>query len=181
LDHRANFALAFSAMTRAARRHTVPRPKGMVDMDRRDVRSSLVGAGLVGLVSALFAGCGGGARTPSLHVGAPVTVEQPVSIAALAASPETFVGQTVRLEGTVKEVCQGLGCWVEVQDAKGTTFMAKSLDDSVLLPKDCAGRKVVVQGVVTALATEHEEPAEPAGHVCPRPEYVVATQGAMLK
>ena len=124
-------------------------------------------------------GCGG---TKALHVGAPVTVDKPVSIAALAEAPESFAGQTVLLEGTVKAVCQGMGCWVEVQDAKGASFLARSLDDSVLLPKDCAGRKVAVQGVVTAMPQEaHTEPTEAAGHVCPKPEYVVATSGATLR
>ena len=124
-------------------------------------------------------GCGG---TKALHVGAPMTVDKPVAIAALAEAPASFAGQTVLLEGTVKGVCQGMGCGVEVQDAKGASFIARSLDDSVLLPKDCAGRKVAVQGVVTAMPQEaHTEPAEAAGHVCPKPEYVVATSGVTLR
>jgi hypothetical protein len=132
-------------------------------------------------LSAPFVGCGGPEQA-KVAVGAPVTVDRPVSLVSLAASPESFAGETVRLEGTVKAVCQGMGCWVEVQDAKGASFIARSLDESVLLPKDCVGRKIVVQGVVTALPQEaHEEPAEAAGHVCPKPEYVVATQGAMLR
>ena len=69
--------------------------------------------------------------------GAPVTVKKPVVIARLAKNPERFKGRTIRLEGTVKDVCQGKGCWVEVADEKGASFMAKSLDESVLLPKDC--------------------------------------------
>jgi hypothetical protein len=107
-----------------------------------------------------------------------------VSIAALAAAPETYTGQTVRLEGTVKAVCQGMGCWVEVEDAKGATFIARSLDHSILLPADCTGKHVVVQGVVTAMEPgEHDEPAdtETSPHACPKPEYVVATQGAVVR
>ncbi len=61
-------------------------------------------------------------------------------------------------------------------------LLAKSLDESVLVPKDCAGRRVVVQGVVTALPAEHKaEPQPTDGHACPRPEYVIATQGIELK
>lgn len=121
-----------------------------------------------------------------VSAGAPITVKKPVPIAKLAKSPGKFVGKTILIEGTVKEVCQGKGCWVEVEDANGASFMAKSLDDSILLPKNCAGRKVVVQGVVTRLMPkghDHHGPAHDeaaVGHSCPAPSFVVATLGAVL-
>ena len=143
-----------------------------------------IAVGLLLPASAVLAG------DAPLTVGAGITARKSVKIADLSKRPDRYVGQTVRIEGTVKAVCQGRGCWVEVQDAKGASFMAKSLDHSVLLPKDCAGRKIVVQGVVTRQAAEgHEhEPAAgeategmAAGHTCPAPEYLVATTGAQLK
>ncbi len=114
--------------------------------------------------------------------GASVTAKKRTPVAKLASAPHKFAGRTVRIEGTVAEVCQGRGCWVRVRDDKGRTFLARSLDESVLLPRDCAGQFVVLQGVVTALkpaAHAHEEEGE--GHACPTPEYVVATQGAELR
>ncbi len=133
---------------------------------------------------AVSLGCARHPKPPAgpgaLKVGSAVTVEQTLPLADLAGAPERFVGQTVRIEGIVSKVCQGMGCWAEVKSADGTTFLAKSLDESVLLPKDCAGRKIVVQGVVTALpATLAEEPI-PEGHECPRPSYLVATAGVEL-
>jgi hypothetical protein len=113
--------------------------------------------------------------------GAPVTAKKSVPVAKLAAAPAKYEGKTVRIEGTVAEVCQGRGCWVRVKDDKGQLFLAKSLDESVLLPKDCAGQYVVVQGVVTALKAKPHEHAEGEGHECPTPEYVVATQGIELR
>ena len=120
-----------------------------------------------------------------LRVGAAITVKKPVDIDRLARDPKRYLGRTVRLEGTVKEVCQGMGCWVEVASARGGSVLAKSLDESVLLPKDCAGRKIVVQGVVTKLLAPGAEAKEHAGHgaeghSCPAPSYVVSTQGAEL-
>ncbi len=112
--------------------------------------------------------------------GAPVTVKKPVVIARLAKNPERFKGRTIRLEGTVKDVCQGKGCWVEVTDGKGASFMARSLDESVLLPKDCKGRHVVVEGRVMPLPRQAAEEPTPADHSCPRPTYVVSTQGVQL-
>ena len=112
--------------------------------------------------------------------GAPVTVKKPVVIARLAKTPERFKGRTIRLEGTVKDVCQGKGCWVEVADEKGASFMAKSLDESVLLPKDCKGRHVVVEGVVMTLPRQAAEEPAPADHSCPKPTYIVSTRGIQL-
>ncbi len=112
---------------------------------------------------------------------ATVTVKKPVNIAKLAKKPERFAGKTVRLEGKVKAVCQGMGCWVEVEDAKGASFIARSLDESVLLPKDCVGRWIAVQGKVMTLPQAAKEEAKPEDHACPRPEYVIATEGAELK
>lgn len=115
-----------------------------------------------------------------LKVGAPVTAKKKVDIAKLGKAPEKFVGKTILLEGVVKEVCQGRGCWVEVANPKGASFMARSLDETVLLPKDCKGRRVVVQGVVSAMPAKTHEHSEEAGHSCPQPQYVVATQGIEL-
>ena len=120
------------------------------------------------------------AATAPQRFGAAVTVKKPVVIAQLAKNPERFKGRTIRLEGTVKDVCQGKGCWVEVADAKGVSFIAKSLDESVLLPKDCKGRHVVVEGLVTTLPSKAAAEPEPKDHACPRPTYVVSTRGIEL-
>lgn len=115
--------------------------------------------------------------------GAPVTVKKAVDVKKLEKDPAKFVGKTLRLEGVVKNVCQGRGCWVEVGGARGGAFLAKSLDESILLPKDCKGWKVVVQGVLTALPQQSHDHANHEGgeaHECPQPEYVLSTQGVEL-
>jgi hypothetical protein len=132
-------------------------------------------------------------------VGEKITIKKSTKLAELAKNPESYVGKTIRLEGKVKDVCQGQGCWVEIEDSKGASFMARSLDHTVLLPKDCAGRKIVVQGVVTRQAAqghehaaaegkgehdhahEHAKELDAGGHTCPAPQYLVATQGIRLK
>lgn len=118
---------------------------------------------------------------PQFAVGGAISVKKPVRLDKLAKAPERFEGKRVRLEGTVKAVCQGRGCWVEVEDARGASFIARSLDESVLLPKDCAGRRIVVQGVVKRLPQRVAEEPEAEGHACPRPVFVVATEGAELR
>ena len=146
----------------------------------------------IGLVCAVLVivGCGNrktAGQAVSLDVGTTITVEKPIIIAELSSSPQSFVGQVVRLEGIVLNVCQGSGCWAEVQAADGSSFIAKSLDHSVLLPADCQGRKIIVQGTVTELSPEpdaaeceghHAEGDTP--HECPKPNYLVSMDGAQL-
>lgn len=130
------------------------------------------------LLATVFPACG--RKAAPVAVGAAVTVTEPVDIARLTANPAGFAGQTVLLKGVVKEVCQGMGCWVEVAGPDGASFLARSLDESVLLPMDCRGRQIMVQGVVTMLPAKAPAESKPEGHTCPRPDYVVATQGAVL-
>lgn len=136
------------------------------------------------LTSIALAGAHASGSDP-VRVGAAITTKKSTSIESLAKDSKKYVGRTVRIDGTVKKVCQGTGCWVEVASSKGVTFLAKSLDESVLLPKDCAGRKIMVQGVVTMLpakdaeAHQHAEPVA-EGHECPAPTFVLSTQGAEL-
>jgi len=142
-------------------------------------RLLLMGCALL-LATAATAGGNKEGGAEAQKFGAKVTVRKAVDVARLAKDPARFAGRTIRLEGTVKEVCQGRGCWVEVE-ANGASFMARSLDETVLLPRDCKGRKVVVQGIVKALPRAIKEEPKEEGHACPKPEWVVATAGAELR
>lgn len=116
--------------------------------------------------------------------GKAIKVKKCTSVATLAQDPARLAGKKVRIEGTVKDVCQGRGCWIEVE-ADGASFLARSLDESVLVPKDCKGRAVVVQGVVKPLPKKLAEgeaaKAQAEGHACPAPQWVLATEGVELR
>jgi hypothetical protein len=138
------------------------------------------------LVALTSLGCAG--RTAAVRVGAPIDRAKPTSIAALNAHPNDFVGQTVLLKGVVSRVCKGRGCWVEVQAADGSAIIARSLDHAILLPTDCEGRRIVLQGMMSADAPEacgggeahHDEEGDVPAHECPQPTYLVATTGIEL-
>jgi hypothetical protein len=116
--------------------------------------------------------------------GAPITLEKSTSLGKVQKNPARFVGKTLRIEGVVKDVCQGMGCWVEVEDAKGARFIARSLDESVLLPTDCKGSRIVVQGSMAEMRKKgHDHAAHKAleaGHSCPAPDYLLSTTGIEL-
>jgi hypothetical protein len=46
--------------------------------------------------------------------GAGVTIEKATPIHELYASPEKFVGKTVRIDGVVTAVCTEMGCWMAI-------------------------------------------------------------------
>ncbi len=142
--------------------------------------------GLAALIVVALASCG---TTESSKAGweggAKFERGTTVAIADLNKSGESMAGKQVQIEGTVKSMCKGKGCWVEVSD--GTqTVIAKSPKDAVLFPKDSVGKKVVVQGIVRVNPAEacgegsSEGSSHGEGHECPKPELLVEIQGAQL-
>jgi hypothetical protein len=118
--------------------------------------------------------------------GAAVTLTDTTPIEELATKPQAFLDTNVLVEGKVTGVCKGMGCWVEVEAADGSSIIARSLDHSVTVPTDCEGRRIMVQGLFRTLPAEPEEEASPkeeaAGepHECPQPTYVLSMDAVQL-
>jgi hypothetical protein len=66
-------------------------------------------------------------------------------ISDLIAKPQD--GQRVRLEGEVERVCQSQGCWLELRQGKDSIHVTLE-GHSYFLPKDSAGEKAALEGVV---------------------------------
>lgn len=140
----------------------------------------------------LAAGCGGGedngeqaqaAAEGGWSDGVELSLTEATPLASLTASPADYLGNTLRLEGEVVAVCQGSGCWIELSDAEGNTFYVRSMDESILFPKDCTGRTAQVQGTVMAMEPaghEHGEEEIEGDHYCPEPTYLLSVEGARL-
>jgi hypothetical protein len=60
-----------------------------------------------------------GEHEKAVHVGEPFGEIQKVEIAALLADPDTYVGQSVRLEGSVASYCHHQRGWFALADAEG--------------------------------------------------------------
>jgi hypothetical protein len=55
----------------------------------------------------------------------------------------------VKVSGTVQTVCQAKGCWMKIASEKGAPSMHVQFKDyAFFMPKDLAGRKVVMLGKV---------------------------------
>jgi hypothetical protein len=69
-----------------------------------------------------------------------------LALAELAASPERFAGQVVKTEGEIAQVCQRMGCWMEMRVDGVSPVRVPMAGHSFFLPRDVAGRHAVVEG-----------------------------------
>jgi len=54
----------------------------------------------------------------------------------------------VKVRTTVQEVCQVKGCWMDVNLGNDQVMSVSFKDYGFFVPKDCAGREVVMEGVL---------------------------------
>lgn len=81
-----------------------------------------------------------------------VTLSTATPIADILAAPETYLGKTVRVDGTVSAVCEEMGCWIELSDPalkKGLRFKVE--DGVIVFPVSAKGRQASAQGAVEKL------------------------------
>ena len=131
---------------------------------------------ILGAILALFlapAAAGAG------EYGAELTLNETTPIADILADPHHYEGQLVRVEGPVKSVCQGKGCWMRIGEVEGGLLLAKSTGDKVVVPGDCVGRTAIVEGVVVIEQETASEESED-GHVCAHDKIRLETAGIIL-
>ena len=124
--------------------------------------------GTPGAQPAAAAQAGPAAATGRKAYGAPIDPQTPqVTLAEVLAAPSKYADKNVRLAGTITAVCQGMGCWLQLGDPKGSAHV-KLRGHSFFVPKNSSGRSVVVEAkVLPALDESHceEEAKEQTGVV----------------
>lgn len=125
--------------------------------------------------------------TEEKQLGKPVTLKEKTLISTILSDPSTFDGKTVLVEGTIVGVCQGMGCWLDVEGAKeGEKIRVKVEDGEIVFPKDGKGKTVLVEGVVSKVDTkatmEHKEHKEGEKDDCATEAvYQIKGLGAVIK
>ncbi len=122
------------------------------------------GSGLIAMAVAVMAF--GGSVLADTKFGAGVTLTKATPIGDLYASPEKFVGKTVRVDGVVTAVCTEMGCWLAI----GTTenpdqavrFQADH-DGKIVFPISMKGQKASAEGVFVKIGAGNHEAREAAG------------------
>ena len=82
-----------------------------------------------------------------VKLGKPLTLKEPVQLATLLAHADDYTGKTVQVKGKITEVCQMMGCWMQITDLEsGKSVKIQVKDGEIVFPKDAAGKIVVAEG-----------------------------------
>lgn len=128
----------------------------------------------VAMASAMAAGISAqhvhstGSQTPAQDdkLGAGVMLTDATPIATLYASPQKFVGQTIRIDGVVTAVCQEMGCWMALGDGADSEQTVRFKVDhgaGIVFPAKAKGRKASAEGVFERIGATDED-AQNAAH-----------------
>ena len=99
-----------------------------------------------------------------LKLGKPLTQKEPVTIANLLAHPDDYVGKTVQVKGKIVEVCQEMGCWMDLANDAGQKIHIKVEDGVIVFPKDSSGRSAVAEGKLSKTELTREQAIARAKH-----------------
>ena len=107
----------------------------------------------------LFALCAAGTLlcAADVKLGKPLTAKEPVALSTLLANPADYLGKTVQVKGTIVEVCQMMGCWLDLTNEAGQKIRVKVEDGDIVFPKDSSGQKVIAEGKFTKLDLTREQ------------------------
>ena len=85
-----------------------------------------------------------------------VELEETTRITDILADPDAYIGQTVRVDGGVLDVCPRKGCWIQVGDEQ-SSIQIKVEDGVIVFPAEAKGRLAAAQGQVEAVEMTREK------------------------
>jgi hypothetical protein len=100
-----------------------------------------------------------------VKLGQPLTLKETTPIAKINAAPEAFVGKTVQVKGKVADVCQMMGCWMNLVDASGgAPVRIKVKDGEIVFPETSLGKTAIAEGKFTKISLTKEQAIARAKH-----------------
>jgi hypothetical protein len=124
-----------------------------------------------------------------------VSSTEVIKVSELVANADKYVGQTVRVEGVVIDVCAKRGCWMDLK-SDGGKVRIKVEDGVMVFPMDAKGKNAIAEGVFTKIEMTPEEARAHAKHMAeekgqaidaanapeaPAVIYQIAGTGAVIK
>ncbi len=91
------------------------------------------------------------------NFGAKVTKEGAKPASELSSMMKGKKEVKVKLTGKILEVCQKKGCWMKLDLGNGQTMRITFKDYAFFIPKNAAGKTVVIEGVASWQETSVEE------------------------
>jgi len=118
------------------------------------------------IITALVSVFALGAFAQDGYFGKKINDKKAVAAAELPVKMGEQEKMTGKVVGTVESVCQAKGCWMKVITADGQTMRVSFKDYGFFVPKDIAGKTVVIAGEAvkkTTPVSELQHYAEDAG------------------
>jgi len=96
--------------------------------------------------------------------GKDLTLTKTTKVSEILSNPEQFEGKKVLIEGTVVNVCEKAGCWIEVAGDKDyESILVKVNDGEIVFPVEAQGKTAVVEGEVFSVVVKSEEACKGEG------------------
>lgn len=93
----------------------------------------------------------GGAVAGEKVYGKGVSGDELNTVSEILASPDDWVGKTVRVKGIAVAGCAHRGCWINIaSDQEGETIRMQVKDGEIVFPPEIIGETVIAEGVWTA-------------------------------
>lgn len=126
--------------------------------------------------------------------GKDLTLTDKTDVKALIEKPAEFDGKKVLVEGTIVDVCESRGCWIDIAAAEGYDKIRVKVDDGVIVfPMEAKGKTALVEGEVYAVTPANScaedcsgaEKEKEGEHKCAHEEvvkvYQIKGEGAVIK
>lgn len=89
--------------------------------------------------------------------GKDIVTKEKTKVSDILVSPDKYEGKTVLIEGTIVNVCEKRGCWIELaSDKEFETIRVKVEDGEIVFPMEAKGKKALVEGEVYSFTVENE-------------------------
>ena len=113
--------------------------------------------------ASFFMACGQTPADTTAETGQPqsfgeaITVDNAITFAEMTTKMNGVDSMPVKVIGKVDAVCQAKGCWMSIKDDMAGEMMVKFKDYGFFMPKDIAGREVIMDGYAYREITPVEE------------------------
>ena len=105
-------------------------------------------------------------------------------LTSILAEPERYRDQVVRTEGRIAQVCQRMGCWIELREGEeGPAVRVPMAGHSYFLPRDVVGHRAMLEGRVAmrALSQGEREHLESEGATATASALSIAATGVVVQ
>ena len=113
--------------------------------------------------AALFMACGQPPADTTQETGQPqsfgeaITADNAITFADMMTKMEGVDSMPVKVKGKVDAVCQAKGCWMNIKDDMAGEMFVQFKDYGFFMPKDIAGREVIMEGYAYRETTPVDE------------------------